>query len=276
MLTLKGSKDDIPMKNQLIDLIVKKLDENKKRLKNEFFLEHPIKVARHFVLDHLLPTDIAEKIHANFPKPNKMRLLHSYGELKLKYSHIKNTSSLLQDLHFAIQNPRVVAAIEDITEIKNQVPDTSRLAGGVSALLKGHYINPHLDNSHDVEKKLYRTVNLLYYVSPNWQLENGGNYELWDTSVKNHIIVPSFFNRLVVMETNQTSWHAVNPVLCDTPRCCVFNYYFSEQSPEGKEYFHSASSLFFNPLIKARPEQKIRRTISNIRDAFLGRIRAKK
>src|SRR3989338_11323442 len=163
VLTLKGSKDDIPMKNQLIDLIVKKLDENKKRLKNEFFLEHPIKVARHFVLDHLLPTDIAEKIHANFPKPNKMGLLHSYGELKLKYSHIKNTSSLLQDLHFAIQNPRVVAAIEDITEIKNQVPDTSRLAGGVSALLKGHYINPHLDNSHDVEKKLYRTVNLLYY-----------------------------------------------------------------------------------------------------------------
>ena len=34
-------------------------------------------------------------------------------------------------------------------------------------------------------------------------VENGGNYELWDESVNNHILVPSLFNRLVVMETNR-------------------------------------------------------------------------
>lgn len=260
------------MKKQLTELIVQRLNESKEQLKKQFFLKHHIKVARHFALDHLLPTEIAEKVYANFPKPSQMRLLNSSGELKLKYSHIKDISSLLQDLHFAIQDPSVVAAIEDITEIKNQVPDPSDRAGGISALLKGYYINPHLDSSHDAEKKLYRTVNMLYYVSPNWQLENGGNYELWDEPVQNRIIVPSFFNRLVVMETNRTSWHAVNPVLCDAPRCCVFNYFFSEQSPEGEEYFHG-SSLFtiFNPLFKPRPEQKIRRTIARVRNALLRR-----
>lgn len=257
------------MKNQLTDLIVQRLNESKVQLKKEFFLKHPIKVARHFALDNLLPTEIAERIYANFPNPKQMRLLSSYGELKLKYSQITHTPSLLQDLHCAIQDPSVVAAIEDITEIKNQVPDTSRYAGGVSALLKGYYINPHLDNSHDADRKLYRTVNVLYYVSPNWQRENGGNYELWDISVKNRIIVPSFFNRLVVMETNRTSWHAVNPVLCDEPRRCVFNYYFSEQSPEGEEYFHGPASTFLKPLFRARPEQKIRRSIAFVRDAIL-------
>ncbi len=261
------------MKNMLTDLIVQKLNENKDRLKNEFSLKHPIKVARHFALDNLLPTEIAEQIYASFPKTKKMRLLNSYGELKLKYSHIKNTASLLQDVHAAIQNPRVVSLIEEITTIKNQVPDMSPLSGGVSTLLKGHYINPHLDNSHDVAKKLYRTVNLLYYVSPDWKVENGGNYELWNEDVNERILVPSFFNRLVVMETNRTSWHAVNPVLCDVPRCCVFNYFFSEQSPEDEDYFHGASSIFFNPLFKARPEQKIRRTVRRIKDALIKKIR---
>lgn len=256
------------MKNQLTDLIVQRLTESKEQLKSDFFIEHPIKVARHFALDNLLPNEIAERIYANFPKPRHMHLLSSPGKIKLKYSHLKDTSSLLQDINAAIQDPRVVAAIEDITEIKNQIPDTSRFAGGISTLLKGYYINPHLDNSHNVEKKShYRTMNVLYYVSPNWKRENGGNYELWDESVQNHILVPSLFNRLVVMETNRTSWHAVNPVLCDAPRCCVFNYFFSEHSPEGEEYFFDA------PSFKARPEQKIRRKIALIKDNILRKIK---
>jgi Rps23 Pro-64 3,4-dihydroxylase Tpa1-like proline 4-hydroxylase len=259
----------ISMKDQLTELIVNRLNEAKENLKKQFFQTHLIKVAHHFTLDNLLPIEIAERIYTNFPKPSQMRLLNSPGELKFKYSYVKNESTLLQDIHFAIQDPRVIAVIEEITEIKNQVPDKSRIAGAVSTLLKGHYINPHLDNSHDIEKKLYQTVNLLYYVSPHWKLENGGNYELWDESITNRMIVPSLFNRLLVMETNQTSWHSVNRVVCNAPRCCVFNYYFSENPPRGHAYFHTASSLFFNPLIRPRPEQKIRRAIMRIKNTIL-------
>jgi Rps23 Pro-64 3,4-dihydroxylase Tpa1-like proline 4-hydroxylase len=258
-----NSGKGIMMKNELTALIVKRLREESTRLKNEFFLDHSIKVARHFALDDLLPVEIAERIYANFPKPKKMHLIHSRGKIKLKYSHLKDTSPLLQDINAAIQTPEVVALIEEITGIKNQIPDPTRFAGGISTLLKGYYINPHVDNSHDVEKKrYYRTVNVLYYVSPDWGPENGGNYELWNESIDKHILVPSLFNRLVVMETNSTSWHAVNPVLCDAPRCCVFNYFFSEQSPENREYFFNA------PSFKARPEQKIRRAISSLTNYF--------
>lgn len=257
------------MKDQFIDLIVQKINKSKEDLKKQFFSEHPIKVARHFALDNLLPPELAERIYADFPKPNKMHKLHSYGEMKSKYKRIEHTSSLIQALHYAIQDPRTIAAIEDITNIKNQIADLSRSAGGISALLKGYYINPHLDYSHNAEKKLYRTVNLLYYVSPNWQVENGGYFEVWDESVNNRIIVPNFFNRLVVMETNRRSWHSVHPVLCDAPRCCVFNYFFSEQSPEGEEYFHGSTFSLFNPLFKARPEQKIRRIFTRTKEIFL-------
>lgn len=248
------------MKNQLIELIVKRLNESKETLKRDFLKPHSIDIVRYFVLDDLLPTEIAEQIYAHFPKPKKMHLLSSAGRIKLKYSHLKDTASILQDINAAIQDPKVVAVIEEITGVKNQIPDPTRFAGGVSTLLKGYYINPHLDNSHDVEtKRHYRTMNVLYYVSPNWSLENGGNYELWDESLSNRLVVPSLFNRLLVMETNRRSWHAVNPVLCEAPRCCIFNYYFSEQSPEGVDYFFDA------PSFKARPEQKFRRALARVK-----------
>ena len=247
------------MKNQLVDLIVQRLHDMTEPLKREFFHEHPIKVARHFALDNLLPDELAERIYADFPKPNQMRLLTGYNKCKLKQSSFKDTSSLLKDLTSAIQDPRVIAAIEEITEIKGQIADPTPLAGGVSALFKGHFINPHLDNSHDMGKKNYRTVNLLYYVSPNWERANGGHYEIWDESVQQSVVVPCCFNRLVVMETNHTSWHSVSPVLVDAPRCCVFNYYFSEQSPEGKPYYNVTA---FSP----RPEQKVHRTVASIKN----------
>ena len=253
----------IDMKQQLTDLIVQRLNDNASLLKKEFNREHPIKVARHFALDDLLPADIAERIYAHFPKPSRMHCISNPGKIKLKYSHLKDTHRLLQDINAAIQDPRVVAVIENITGIPHQIPDTSKHAGGISTLLKGYYINPHLDNSHDVEhKRYYRTVNLLYYVSPNWQQHNGGHYEVWDEAIENHILVPNQFNRLVVMETNRTSWHAVNPVLCKAPRCCVFNYFFSEHSPEGVDYFFDTSSF------RARPEQTIRRAIARVKNVF--------
>jgi Rps23 Pro-64 3,4-dihydroxylase Tpa1-like proline 4-hydroxylase len=255
------------MKTELSDLILKRLSDNKNQLKEQFFLGHHIKIARHFVLDDLLPIEIAERIFTNFPKPSQMHLLHSPGKIKLKYSHLRDTPTLLQDINSAIQDPRVVAIIEEITEITKQVPDPTCYAGGISTLLKGYYLNPHIDNSHDVEKKCYyRTVNVLYYVSPDWKVENGGNYELWDEAIENHLLVPSLFNRLVVMETNRTSWHAVSPVTCNAPRCCVFNYFFSEHSPEGEAYF------FDKPSFKPRPEQKILRTIDFLKGVFSKKI----
>lgn len=241
------------MQNHLTQLIVEKLNSHKEALKTQFNQQHPIKIARHFVLDGLLPAEIAESIHASFPAAKQMRLLHSRGEMKLKFKFIKQTASLIQDIHFAIQDPQVVTLVEEITGIKKQIPDPASHAGGVSMLLKGHYINPHIDNSHDMKGNVYRTVNLLYYVSPNWKLENGGNYELWDEAVTQRIIVPSLFNRLVVMETNRTSWHAVNPVTCREPRRCVFNYFFSEESPEGIEYKHDQGLLFFGRFLKQGP-----------------------
>jgi hypothetical protein len=101
---------------------------------------------------------------------------------------------------------------------------------------------------------LYRTLNLLYYVTPDWELANGGNLELWDRDVRGNVTIESRFNRLVLMETTPCSWHSVSRISVDRFRCCVSNYYFSLRSPTGADYFHVTS-------FSARPEQKVRRLI---------------
>ena len=46
------------------------------------------------------------------------------------------------------------------------------------------------------------------------------------------------------METNDTSWHSVNSVTTNRPRCCVSNYYFSKSSPKEEiNYYHPTSFL---------------------------------
>lgn len=37
---------------------------------------------------------------------------------------------------------------------------------------ENQFSQPHLDNSHDNKRKLWRVLNLLYYVTPNWEQEN--------------------------------------------------------------------------------------------------------
>lgn len=115
-------------------------------------------------------------------------------------------------------------------------------------------LNPHIDNSHDGTRNLYRRLNLLYYVSPNWALENGGNFELWDPKVKTQKTIVSQCNRLVVMETNKSSWYSVSGVRAEAPRYCVSNYYFSAASPDNHDYFHVTS-------FSGRPEETGRRLL---------------
>ena len=131
-------------------------------------------------------------------------------------------------------------------------PDDHLYAGGISLMAQGNFLNPHLDNSHDKDRGLYRVLNLLYYVTPDWSHEQGGNLELWDQGPKEpQREITSQFNRLALMATHEKSWHSVSEVTVDRARCCVSNYYFSAQPLEDHEYFHVTS-------FRGRPEQPVR------------------
>lgn len=213
---------------------------------------------RHFIVDDLLPTQLAERIYAAFPRQRTVWFQReSFRERKKTFAKLQAVDPLIGQITDAFHVGCVLSQVQSLTGIAGLEADPQLYAGGISMMGKGDFLNPHIDNSHDADRARYRRLNLLYYISPAWQLESGGNLELWDRKVYAPQVIHAKFNRLVVMETNRFSWHSVNPILVENERCCISNYYFSAQSPERKPYYHVTSFL-------GRPDQPRLRALGRV------------
>lgn len=252
-LTMKLTKDF------LAELILTKLNENKEELRKEFNQAGRINSC---IIDNLLPEEVAKEIYEAYPSPEEMALHKSLRENKRIAAQMDLYNPLLEEAVYAFQDNRIVRVVEEITGLKDMIPDEHLYAGGISLMSTGNFLNPHLDNSHDNDRENYRVLNLLYYVTPDWDINNGGNLELWDNGMNSsQRVIHSKFNRLVLMITNKSSIHSVSKVTALGKRCCVSNYYFSKKPAEASEYFHVTS--FYG-----RPEEHVKNIFLRA-DAFL-------
>lgn len=228
-------------KNSLKDLVIEKLRTQKEDILKQWSNPEGTHT-RHFYVDDLLPEDVVQSIHDAFNQDGQnFYKRKSFRERKSTFAQLSKTTPILSEVTEVFQLQEVIDEISQIVGLTQLEPDPSLYAGGLSMMFPGDFLNPHIDNSHDGLRSRYRRLNLLFYVSPDWKLENGGNFELWDKKVTKPKTIVSKYNRLVVMETNDKSWHSVSPVQIDRARCCVSNYYFSKISPSGSDYFHVTS-----------------------------------
>ena len=243
----------------IVGLIYKRLSEDKKKLTEAW--ESPKNTnTRHLIIDNLLPDDLCMNIYTSFPKDfSSFHKRSSFREKKKTSANMSLYNEIINNCLYAFQNRKVLNIISEITSIAALEADEKLYAGGISAMTKGDYLNPHIDNSHDMERLKYRRLNLLYYVTPNWEIKNGGNFELWDKNVKSPKVITSNFNRLVIMETTKRSWHSVNKVVSNNTRYCISNYYFTKKKPsEDKDnYFHVTS-------FSGRPDEIFKRGYSQV------------
>ena len=236
-------------RKDLSDLIFSKIEKNQDILSKQF--EDSKNKIGFFYIDDLLPEEIAIQIHENFPKSSEMVLKKSIRENKYIAAQMDLYHPILEDIIYAFQDERIVKLVAKICAIKETFPDDKLYAGGISLMGKNQFLNPHLDNSHDKERERWRVLNLLYYVTPDWDIKNGGNLELWPNGLsEKQITIESKFNRLAVMATHNHSLHSVSPVVVDIERKCVSNYYFSNEPLSSTDTFHVTS-------FRGRPENKI-------------------
>lgn len=248
----------------LADLILEKLSAGKEIYKKEFATPDQINSC---IIDDLLPEEVALEIYNAFPSPEEMTQHKSLRENKKIAAQMNLYNPLLEEIVYAFQDDRIVKVVEEITGIREMVPDDLLYAGGISLMAKGNFLNPHLDNSHDNDRANYRVLNLLYYVTPDWKVENGGNLELWDKGMNNkQRVIHAKYNRLALMITNKSSIHSVSKVVVDAKRCCISNYYFSVIPAEQESYFHVTS--FYG-----RPEEPVKKIVLRADSAIRNTIR---
>jgi len=237
-----------PSRDALAQLIALKLSADLERLRAEYSASGTI---RHAVIDDLLPPEVAQAIFDAFPPLSEMVRHVSLRESKSIAVQMNRYHPLTEEAIYAFQDPSVVSLIGDITGLQALEPDSYLYAGGLSAMQKGDYLNPHIDNSHDKDRRRWRVLNLLYYVTPSWDEAAGGSLELWPQGLDQApLVIPSRQNRLVIMETHEASWHSVNPLRAEGTRTCVSNYYFSRHPAREQDRFHVT---FF----RGRPENRL-------------------
>jgi len=231
-------------REQFAAVIAKNLIAHKETLKKYWQQSAPV---RHFYLNELMPAEWAEACYNALPDARKLMLRDTEKERKRVGIALEDYNPLMKDILFAFQDREVIKAVAEITGLQGLEADESLYGSGISMMLEGDFLMPHLDNSHDGDGNKYRVINTLYYISPDWPEDKGGNLELWDKTMHERLELHSKFNRLVVMETHTESIHSVGKVHHNKARACISNYYFSETPANQRAYVHRTT--FF-----ARPE----------------------
>lgn len=159
-------------------------------------------------------------------------------------------------LHDALSSPEFLRDISSVTGIPNLIADEDLVGGGMHVTGPGGRLDVHVDFNYVRDRDLYRRLNILVYLNPEWQAGWGGEIELWDQEVKHcvHSLEP-ILNRCVLFATSEISYHGVTPLRCppDVQRKSFAAYYYTREAPEGWAGRHHST------LFQARPKERGRR-----------------
>ncbi len=194
---------------------------------------------KHIVIDNFLEQDVANSLYDNFPKMTELR--KHYKGLNENKSEGSSFSEYHEDfvrVLEAIKSPEFVRWVEQVTGIEDLVLPDDHRGAGVHQGRNGSFLDIHVDFSIHPVLNLHRRLNLLIYLNKNWKDEYGGHLELWNEDVsKLENMVKVNFNRAVIFETTDTSYHGYDVIRIpeDESRRSIYSYYYSPIG-EGVKY----------------------------------------
>ena len=222
------------------------------------------KPVKNFMIDNFLDESFANEVHDCFPSFEEAKALGKNTAASIneqnKYQVTDSTSFKppLLKLHEMLQSDGFCDLLANVFDIPNILSDPELVGGGIHQTGPRGHLDVHVDFNYVKERKLFRRMNILIYFNKDWQEDWGGNIELWDSKVKNciHSFTP-VFNRCVVFETNEISYHGVTAVKCpeSMARRSFAGYYYTTDEPEWWE--GNAHSTIF----KARPDEKLKGSV---------------
>ena len=127
-----------------------------------------------------------------------------------------------------------------ISGIADLILDPRMYGGGTHENLHGQELDPHVDFNYDEAQQLHRRLNVIVYLNKGWQPEWGGAIEVHSNPrdpAKNQIRgFDPIFNRCVMFETNEISWHGfpkitLPPDKRDLSRKSISIYLYTKTRP---------------------------------------------
>ena len=200
----------------------------------------------HVVIDNFLEEELAKKLSAEFMDYNDPSWFCYNNPLEHKktsnnwYHFPSETYKYMSYLN----SEEFIKKIEDVTSISGLYPDIGLHGAGWHIHGRGGKLNVHKDYSIHPKLKLQRKLNIIIYLTEGWNPEWGGGLELWshnEETNRPHKKVKTVdykFNRAVIFDTTQNSWHGfADPLTCpdNVHRKSIAMYYLTNPPAEVDE-----------------------------------------
>ncbi len=216
---------------------------------------------RHVVIEDFFAASTAQALLDAFPPFERGNARNEAGELGNKSSvdRVRKLGPVYAQLDDVVQSHGFLDLIGQITGINQLLYDPWYFGGGTHENREGQDLDPHVDfNRHPIEP-WHRRLNLIVYLNREWDTAWGGSLELHrDPRAEDDqvISIAPAFNRGVIFETTETSWHGFSRIaLPDAKRGfsrrSIALYFYSTDRP-AEELANAHSTIYVDRPLPAR------------------------
>lgn len=213
-----------------------------------------------FCIDNFLDADFAEAVLAAYPSfEEATRVGRTFNKVnekgKVQVTDASTFAGPVAELNRTLASPEFLDLVADVFGMPALLADEKLEGGGIHQTGPRGHLDVHVDFNFIPDRQLHRRLNILIYFNKGWKPEWGGNIELWDEEVKvcHHSFSP-VFNRCVIFETNEVSYHGVTAVKCPEGRSrkSFAAYFYTKEAPA--HWTGQTHSTIF----KARPQEIVK------------------
>lgn len=172
---------------------------------------------RHVIIDNFLVADYADALLASFPAFEKGNYIGDDGRPgdKSTIDRVRALGDAYRQLDDVIQTREFLDFVGRITGIEQLIYDPFYLGGGTHENRHGQALQAHIDFNYHPSERWHRRLNLIVYLNREWDESWGGMFDLYRdpyADASPQVRVAPLFNRCVIFETNEHSWHGFEPI----------------------------------------------------------------
>lgn len=223
----------------------------------------------HVVIDDFFLPETAQALEAEFPS-FESDIWHEYQNA-IEVKKTCNDWNLFPPLTYQVfdylNSNEFIGRLSDLIGISPLLPDPGLNGGGWHTHARGGKLNTHLDYNLHPKLGMQRKLNIIVYMNSQWEPAWGGQLGLWaqdpDERQPGELVksVDPLFNRAVLFDTTQNSWHGL-PAPLECPegqtRRSLAVYYLAPAPVEAED----RGKALFAPTEEQRHDEELRELIA--------------
>ena len=139
----------------------------------------------HICVDDFLPLQILNRVRSEVLRMGGRDAQYTSATEKRKSSiNPGEMSHYARSVFGLLNSPAFLGFLEAMTGIDHLIPDPYFEGAGIHRTESGGFLGVHADFNLHRDLQLERRLNVLIYLNPDWRMDYGGEFEVWDTAMK--------------------------------------------------------------------------------------------